>query len=142
MFKTGRLLAILAVSGILLQSCESAKILTIENSTGEDIYIITRPEILNTFDHQDSLASEKTYRLLSDSSLYIYTLVGNTIPFQHKIKEKELTINYMQIITPLDTIIANNTSEIIELLYNKPLKKSYRNGRKNQGSFITLLGRK
>jgi hypothetical protein len=103
----------------LLSGCEGLKILTVYNRTGQEITIQTKPELpvfkrTSLADTIDTLADAKEYKIPSDSLLTLLATFGPLL-FNAKIKENNLATNYVKIVTPKDTIIANNRAEILKL---------------------------
>lgn len=89
---------------IALTGCEGFKFLTIYNRTGQPIRIQTRAQ-------QDS---SEIIVLADRSYLLVHTFEG--LLFNVKIKEYDLPVDYLKILTPTDTILARNRSEILRLI--------------------------
>jgi hypothetical protein len=109
---------------IIFQSCEGFKILTIQNKTDKNIYIQTKPEIPYSRDNSTEVkfqprAESKTYLIMPDSSLGILSNFTGLL-FNRKFREGQLTIDYLLIATPTDTIVAKNRQEIIDFINNSP----------------------
>lgn len=132
--RTNCILFLLALT-ILLCSCEGFKILTVYNRTGQEITVQTKPE-LPVFKHTsladtvDVLVDTKEYKVPADSSLTLLATFGPLL-FNAKIKESDLTTDYVKITTPKDTIIANSRAEILMLTkidktkYHKKTDKTF-----------------
>ncbi|WP_177764480.1 hypothetical protein [Flavobacterium sp. I3-2] len=119
----------------LLSSCEGFKILTVYNKTGQEITVQTKPELpvfkrTSLADTVDILSNAKEYKIPADSSFTLLATFGPLL-FNAKIKENDLATDYVKIMTPKDTIIAKNRTEILNLTkddktkYKKKIDKSF-----------------
>lgn len=126
---------ILLTLASFLCSCEGFKILTVYNKTGQEITVQTKPELsafkrTSLVDTADVLTDTKEYKIPADSSLTLLATFGPLL-FNAKIKENDLATDYLKIMTPNDTIIANNRAEILRLTesgktkYKKKTDKTY-----------------
>lgn len=109
-----------------LAGCEGIKALTLYNRTGKEIVVETSPIVpryryTSLADTAQSSSAGMVYRVSPDSSLPLITTFTGLL-FNAKIKANELPINYLRIETPTDTIIAANSSEIIDLIKDSRLK--------------------
>ena len=110
-----RTFIVLAIATIFFPGCEGFKILTLTNRTGKVITFETRPELLVCRKQLDddsipTLAASKIYTLEPDSTATLLIRFTGLL-FNLKIKEEDLTFDYLKLQTAKDTIVAADRKE-------------------------------
>ena len=104
----------------LLFSCEGFKYISIENKSKANITITAYPGVstLELVKHHKTYKSKTDTLLLlpPDSTLLFPTYFGGLYFYNEKIKQEEIKLNYLKIVSGTDTIVANSKSEIFHLL--------------------------
>ena len=109
------------LSGILLTGCEGFKTVQLYNQTGHPITIQTK--VLKPDKGATPSNEAISYQVPADSSIAISRTFDHFfLLFIPGIREPDLTIQYLKIMTPEDTIVASSPSEILLLTKKDPTR--------------------
>jgi hypothetical protein len=121
----------IAIVLLLLTSCEGFKVLTLTNASKEDIVVIVKPgtETIATKNNLccivQLLKDSMILQLPPDSSI-VLSSTFTTMISGSKIKAHDIKLTYLAIQSKNDTIIANGTEQILNLLTDE--RTRYRSG--------------
>ncbi|MFC0878837.1 hypothetical protein ACE01N_19735 [Saccharicrinis sp. FJH2] len=119
---------------IILTSCEGFKRLAIYNTSINKVMLTIKPGIeefnkMKITDYPTLNNIDSVTKIIEPDSAFILLSKFTNLTFNTKIKESDLKINYIRIVTKNDTIIANSKKEIVNLIYKNRERNIKTNGR-------------